>query len=146
MNLPLGDPIGYPLPEFLEGRCTQKLYLKWLNKKAAYLFIRDKKRGKPYAINATKKIYKQKIHTAVMKCGDNDPYTGEPLAWELIGTWEPHDQPDGYRKRFNRMPTVDHITGDALEIEICSWQANGAKSDMTTAEFIEFCKKVATYR
>jgi hypothetical protein len=110
------------------------------------LLKRDKKRGKPYAMNVSTQKYKQEIHKTVAKSGANDPYTAEPLAWELICTWNPHNKPDGYKKQFNRMPTVDHIVGDALEFEICSWQANGAKSDMTPAEFIKFCKKVAAYR
>jgi hypothetical protein len=146
MDIPLRDLIIYPLPEFLEGRCTHTLYVKWLNKKAENLFIRDKKRGKPYAKNATKQMYKKEIHKAVLESGDNDPYTGEPLAWELICTWKPDDQPDGYKKQFDHMPTVDHVVGDALEFEICSFQANDAKSDMTPGEFIQFCKKVAAYR
>jgi hypothetical protein len=79
--------------------------------------------------------------------GDSrDPYTGEKLAWELISKWVSHKQPDGYKKKFSLMPTVDHVTADKLEFEICSWQANDAKSDMSPKEFVEFCGRVADYR
>jgi hypothetical protein len=146
MTISLLELAAYPLPVFLEGRCTHSAYVKWLNNKADTLLKRDKKRGKPYAIDAEESDYKKEIHRAVMKSGPEDPYTGEPLAWELIGTWDSHAQPDGYKRRFYNMPTVDHIVADVLEFEICSWQSNDAKSDMTPVEFVDFCGKVTAHR
>jgi len=55
-----------------------------------------------------------------MENGEQDPYNGEKLQWELIGTWDStHKQPDGYKKKFALLPTVDHIDPDMLEFEIC---------------------------
>jgi len=147
MTIPLLELTKYPLPAFLEGRCTHAEYFKWLRGKGNNLLRRDKKRGKPYAANATQGVYKEKIHKAVIAGNGRDPYTGDMLAWELIGTWDTsHNQPDGYKKQFALMPTVDHIDPDVLEFEICSWQSNGCKSDFKPDEFVEFCKRVVEYR
>lgn len=136
----------YPLPVFLEGRITPAVYLKWLDNRAGSLFKRDKKRQKPYISAGSKVVYKEKIHKAIMDSGEFDPYTGEPLAWELIGTWDTsHDQPEGYERKFALLPTIDHITPAALEFEICSWQINKAKSDLDPAEFVALCKSVVNH-
>lgn len=141
------DLAKYPLPSFLEGRITPTVYYRWLHIKAATLLKRDKKRHKPYASGATDAVYKGKIHAVVTDGGQYDPYTGEPLAWELISKWDTTKvHPDGYKKQFALMPTVDHITPDVLEFEICSWQINDAKSDLDPAEFVELCKRVVRYR
>ncbi|MGA2506368.1 MAG: hypothetical protein ABSF80_02715 [Chitinispirillaceae bacterium] len=141
------DLSQYPFPSFLEGRCTPAVYYKWLNKRADSVFTRDKKRRKPFALTATREAYKMKIHKAVVDGGLNDPYTGEPLAWDLIGTWDTsHKQPDGYEKRFTLLPTIDHITPDVLDFEIYSYQINKAKNDLNPAEFVELCKKVVQFR
>lgn len=141
------DLTTYTLPSFLKGRCTPVLYCKWLNQKANTLLKRDKKRKKPYALNATPCAYKALIHEAVMNNGQVDPYTGDRLAWELIGIWDTsHDQPDGYKRKFALLPTVDHITPDELAFEICSWQINDGKADLLPEEFIRQCEKVVEYR
>jgi hypothetical protein len=146
-NTHLLDWPTYPLPSFLEGRCDQTVFVKWLDVKADSLLSRDKKRGKPYALNTTQAAYKREIYKAVLNSGEYDPYTGDPLAWELIGEWDTGtDQPDGYKKRFRLMPTVDHITPDALEFEICAWQVNDAKAGLNPGEFVELCKKVVKRR
>lgn len=140
------DLAKYPLPSYLEGRCTPAVYCKWLNKRAWDVLVRDKRRHKPYALTATVSVYKGKIHAAVTASDGLDPYTGEPLAWELVGTWDTtHDQPEGYERKFTLLPTVDHITQDVFEFEICSWQINKAKSDLKPAEFVELCKKVVQF-
>lgn len=138
---------SYPLPAFLAGRCTESVFIKWLNVKADSLLTRDKKRAKPYAFGVTQATYKELIYKAVMQSGPLDPYSGDRLAWELIGTWDPNaDHSENYAKQFSLMPTVDHITQDALDFEICSWQVNECKSYMTPEEFIGFCAKVARVR
>jgi hypothetical protein len=140
------DLSKYPLPAFLEGRCNPADFYKWLDVKGQTLLRRDKKRGKPYARNSTIAPYKEKIYAAVIKCGERDPYTGDPLAWELIGTWDtskPH--PDEYKKQFALMPTVDHTDPDVLEFEICSWMVNECKSYLTPKEFLALCKKIANH-
>ena len=136
----------YPLPAFLEGRCTHSEYVKWLNNKTDTLFKRDKKRGKPYAATSSECQYKEKIHRAIEDGGEYDPYTGEALAWEFIGKWDTsRKHPDGYRKEFALMPTVDHITPDALEFEICSWRINDAKAELDPEEFLALCKSVVEH-
>jgi hypothetical protein len=143
----IAELVKYPLPGFLEGRITPAVYYRWLHIKAATLLERDKKRKKPYALTATKAVYKGKIHAAVTGGGQYDPYTGEPLAWELISTWDSRrDHPEGYKKKFALLPTVDHITPDVLEFEICSWVINDAKNDLDPAEFVELCRKVVGFR
>jgi hypothetical protein len=135
------------MPAFLEGRCTPETYSKWLRVKADYLLERDKKRHKPYAAAATQRTYAEKIHQAVAENGMCDPYTGDRLAWELIGSWDTsHEQPEGYKRKFALMPTVDHKTPDALDFEICAWITNECKTDLGPEEFVEFCRKVVNYR
>ncbi|MBA4388424.1 MAG: hypothetical protein C0404_10620 [Verrucomicrobia bacterium] len=141
------DLAKYPLPAFLEGRCTPSFYYKWLHQKADSLLKRDKKRRKPYALNAAKSEYKARIHEAVTSSGRIDPYTGDVLAWELIRVWDTsHDQPEGYKRKFALLPTVDHITPDVLKFEICSWQVNDSKAGLLPSEFIDLCRKVINYR
>jgi len=141
------DLAKYPLPSFLEGKCTPTVYYRWLHIKAATLLKRDKKRQKPYALTATEAVYKGKIHAAVTDGGQYDPYTGEPLTWELISKWDTSSkQPEGYKRKFALMPTVDHITPSVLEFEICSWKINDSKCDLAPAEFVELCKKVVEFR
>jgi hypothetical protein len=137
----------YPLPFFLKGKLGHSVYVKWLNNKADTLIKRDKKRGKPYAAAITASVYKNKIHEAVLNGGERDPYTGEALAWELISTWDTNKlQPDGYKRKFSMMPTVDHVTEDYLQFEICSWRTNDAKAYLRPEEFVEYCGKVVKYR
>jgi hypothetical protein len=147
VKIPPSELATYPLPGFLEGRLSHSVYVKWLNNKADTLLKRDKKRGKPYAAAATKCVYKDKIHEAVIHGGERDPFTGEALCWELISTWDTkRKQPDGYKRKFFLMPTVDHVTEDSLGFEICSWRTNGSKSDLKPQEFVELCGMVTRYR
>jgi hypothetical protein len=147
MKIPLAELIKYPLPAFLNGRCEPKVYYKWLLVKAITLLRRDKKRKKPYTANATISTYKEKIHSAVTESCEYDPYTGEYLAWELIGQWDSsHDQSDDYKKEFALLPTVDHVNATELKFQICSWKINDAKSSLTTEEFLNLCEMVTNYR
>jgi hypothetical protein len=147
LKISLQELANYPLPDFLKGRCTHRVYIKWLNNKADTLLKRDKRRGKTYARAASESDYKKEIHKAVINGGESDPYTGEPLTWELISTWDSTKKhSEGYKAKFAFMPTVDHITVNALHFEICSWQTNEAKSDVSPEKFIKFCEKVATFR
>jgi len=134
--------LKYPLPGFLEGRCDPAVFAKWLDAKADTLETRDKKRGKPYAMTATKSGYKEKIYRAVLNSGACDPYTGDLLAWEMIGTWDTStDHPEEYKRRFALMPTVDHTDPDVLEFEICSWLVNECKSYLKPDEFLGVCTR-----
>jgi len=147
--MPKAKSAQYPLPGFLEGICTVSVYDKWLDNKADTLLKRDKKRRKPYARAATDRLYKEKIHKAIMDNGQCDPFTGDALDWKLISTWDtsPARAPEpGYRKKFALMPTVDHIDPDLLEFEICSWMVNDCKSYLNPKEFVALCRRIANYR
>jgi hypothetical protein len=134
----------YPLPASLEGRCTPSVFTKWIHSKAGSLIELDRKRGKLYALNVTETVYEEEIYKAVLKSGPRDPYTGDLFAWEQIGKWDTtHKHPDGYERQFSLMPTVDHVTPDKLEFEICTFEVNTCKSYLGPEEFIQFCNKVA---
>jgi hypothetical protein len=142
-------PNKYDLPEWCKGQCTEHEYDRWLTIKAATLLERDKKRGKPYALKATKSVYKELIHAAILACGKNDPYTGERLRYDLISKWDTSRAHEpGYKKLFALMPTVDHVRPDSnkLEFMVCSWRINSAKSDLSPKEFVELCRKVAGFK
>lgn len=74
----------YPFPEFLTGRCTPKVYGKWLSRKATAHVKRDRRRGHE---KATREAYMVAIHQAVMSSRGLDDYTGQELAWENISTY-----------------------------------------------------------
>jgi hypothetical protein len=134
------------LPSFLIGICTEADYLKWLDKRAEELYLRDRGQRRPYALKASWSMYKKAIHAAVLAAGLYDPYTGEIMKWELLGTWDSSkDLPDGYNKAYYLLPTVDHMDPYAkvLKLEICSWRINNCKGGLTPQEFIEVCRKVA---
>jgi hypothetical protein len=134
----------YPLPAFLEGHCEPSVFYKWVNCKARTLLRRDKRRGKPYAKTATRATYKDKIHQAVFESGERDPFTGDLLAWELIGTWDSSTtHSEEYERQYALMPTIDHSNPDILNFEICSWLVNDCKSYLTPDEFKVLCQKVA---
>jgi hypothetical protein len=144
-------PALYILPPFLDGVCTQKTYSKWLLCRAKELYIRDKKQKRPCAANASRSLYRKAIHRAVGESGALDPYTGDAMAWDRIGTWDTtkgKDNHDIFKTGFALLPTVDHLGPDAqeLDFEICSWLVNCCKSSFTRDEFIGICKKVAAHR
>jgi hypothetical protein len=147
MEITLEELANYPLPAFLEGRCSHTKYIKWLNAKANTLQKLDRRRNKPFAFTKFQSEYKKAIHKAVIRGGEHDPYTGEALAWDRISEWDSSiKHPVSYKKRFHKIPTVDHSNPNAFKFEICSWQINEAKSDKTPKEFVELCRTVATYR
>lgn len=103
--------ISFPLPPVLRGTITPAAYDNWVRVKSWALFKRDRKRKLPPALNCPVALYKAEVNSAVAASGPLDPYTGDKLAWGLIGTWDPQQakiDPD-YARRFHLMPTVDHI-------------------------------------
>jgi hypothetical protein len=81
---PFTFPAVYLLPGYLEGRCPQVLFTKWVERTAETRLVRDRKIKRPYAIAAHMLLYKQVIYKAAL-IGKFDPFTGELLLWELIG-------------------------------------------------------------
>ena len=137
----------YERPDFLHERCTPEAYYRWLDRKADAHCKRDRKRGNPAA---TREAYMIAIHQAVLASNGLDAYTGQPLAWELISTYENNASRLGkrdYKKQFAQLPTVDHV-GDGRgkpQFRICSWQTNDAKSDLSEEEFLELCRAVVRH-
>jgi hypothetical protein len=146
---PFTVPAVYLLPGYLEGRCSQVLFRKWVDWIAEERLVRDRKIKRPYAIEGHMLLYKQVIYKASL-VGEFDPFTGEFLLWELIGQWDPAKRsPDAVNfKKFALLPTVDHIdpASDILQMEICSWKINTCKGNLNPQEFVELCRRVIGYR
>jgi hypothetical protein len=139
----------YALPPFLLGVISQKDYCDWLQRKGHNLRQGDTKLKRPYAKENTVMVYKQKIHQAVLDGGEFDPYTGEKINWGLISkekNLKKGDYIDNYLNRYAMYPAVDHIIPGEFEFEICSWISNESKSSMTPDEFVDFCRKVVSFR
>jgi hypothetical protein len=137
----------YALPESIQGQCSQEKYSRWLRAKAMAHVRRDRKRKRTCSVAG----YKEAIHAAVVAGGDKDLYTGEPLNWKLISTYENYKAKTGgpkYKKSLALLPTVDHTFDEKGKqmFVICSWRVNDAKSDLTLQEFYELCEKVLRHR
>ena len=102
----------YPLPNFLVGRCEPTVYLNWLSRNASAHVKLDRKRNHS---EATREIYKMAIHEAVVQSKGRDFYTGDPLAWEMISSYDNVKSKEGrreYKKSLWNLPTVDHYGDD----------------------------------
>ena len=139
----------YPIPTFInESDVTQEKYDSWLSGKASAHLKRDKKKSLSLADSVAS--YKQKIHRAVEESNGVDYYTGEKIAWHLIGKWRNEDARNKsakQKKKFNCLPTVDHFShkkGDTRFV-ICSWQINDMKNDNEYSELLDLCNKVLSY-
>lgn len=139
----------YPFPDFLQGLCKAEAFDHWLERKTRALLIRDrKKRGNK---TATRALYKGAIFQAILRSRGLDEYTGLPLDWSLISTYdnvESKAKGREYKKRLGNLPTVDHI-GDGRgspDFAICSWRVNDAKNDLSLEEFAELCQAVLNHR
>jgi hypothetical protein len=137
----------YPLPSFLKGTVTQDAYVRWLGRKSIAHLKRDKKRGNLTAVN---EAYKLAIHRAVVESEGLDQYTGEPLDWSLISTYDnaaSKEHRRTYKASFALLPTVDHV-GDGLgpaDFKICGWRTNDAKHDLSHEGFVELCRLVVKW-
>jgi hypothetical protein len=138
----------YKLPAFLQAvGCTPAAYRRWLARKAATHFIRDRARGNAVA---TREEYKQAIHRAVERSCGRDEYTGHTLRWDLISRYnnaESKKRGRAYKKEFGDLPTVDHVNEGLgrADFKICSWRVNDAKHDLDHAEFLDVCNAVLAY-
>ena len=148
VRMPASRRLVYEFPCFLEGVVTEDEYRRWLQRKAQAHARRDRSRGN---LSARIAEYKRAIHEAVVNGGDRDAYTGEPLSWERISTYDnvqskAHRRQ--YKKSFANLPTVDHV-GDGSgppKFRICSWRVNDSKHDLSLDEFVELCRKVVAYQ
>lgn len=139
----------YTLPGCLAGKCSQSKYSKWLGRKAQAHLKRD--RHRQTAPKWTLSQYKTAIHTAVVEGGDRDFYTGEPLDWSLISTFENKAAKAGgskYKQTLRMLPTVDHCFDEKGQprLVICSYEVNDAKSNLPLQEFYRLCESVLRHR
>lgn len=133
----------HQMPAFLAGKVTPEAYERWLLRKAAAHVKRDRKRGR----SCSAAEYRDAIHAAVCDSEGRDAYTGEPLDWHRISTYDNDDSKLGrhaYKAGFALLPTVDHVESGSHEaaFRICGWQTNDAKNDLSIAAFQALCKKV----
>jgi len=140
-------PKFYALPPFLAGRISEEAYVRWLRRKCAAHVKRDRKRS-AHAITGID--YRAKMHSAVCASDGRDFYTGEPLAWELIGTYSNEDSKAGrstYKAGLALLPTVDHVLMEdgPYDFVVCAWRTNDAKNDLSHAEFIDLCRRVVAH-
>ncbi len=122
---------------------NQEAYSRWLLRKAAAHAKRDRARGHDCTISA----YKDAIHQAVVVSNGRDAYTGEPLEWGLISTYDNDASKNGkhhYKATFALLPTVDHVEASAktASFKVCAWRTNDAKNDLSHESFVELCKRV----
>lgn len=146
----LPKPFPYSVPEVLQNQISALTYRQWLNVKASSLRKRDLRTHKPFANATPRNVYMQKLNSAVIATGLFDPYTGDALRWDLIGTWDPATAKGnaGYKREYDRLPTADHVNPDAngLEFEICSWMSNTAKTFLAPRQFVALCAQITAYR
>ena len=137
----------YTPPGFLIDCIEQGQYQRWLHRKAVAHVRRDRRRGNAEAMIAD---YKKAIHAAVCVSRGLDFYTGEPLNWSLISTYDNEASKKGgrmYKADFSLLPTIDHV-GDGrgmADFRICAWRTNDAKSDLSHEDFVELCRRVVAF-
>lgn len=122
-----------------------KAYADILRRKAVAVARRDRKRGGRYSVKGAMDA----IHQAFCASDGIDPYDGQPMDPQLLGTYDNAESKArgvAYKREFNRLPTVDHVNAEPKpEFEIVSWQTNDAKGDMSPDEFRDFCRRVAAF-
>jgi hypothetical protein len=139
--------LQYPVPECIKDHCDQLKYSRWLQRKATAHARRDRKRDMACTIAR----YKAEIHAAVCSSGHLDFYTGEPLDWSLVSTYDNKSSKSGratYKKTLALLPTLDHIVDDSgrPKFVICSWYVNDAKGDLGIDDFYRLCERVLKHR
>jgi hypothetical protein len=135
--------------KLLEDGCLEEIdkenLKEWLDRRALSLYKRDKRR-EAGTFEYTVMQYRDAICDAIIKMSScsKDSYTGEELDWSLIGKYNNEEARKGskqYKKRFAKMPTVDHKNAEPEpNFLICSWQTNDIKNDMTLVELKKWCE------
>jgi hypothetical protein len=85
--------------------------------------------------------YKRSIHAAVIASGGHDRFTGEPLDWTLISTYDNAKSKElrrGYKATLAFLPTVDQVGDDTgpASFQICGWRTNDMKNDLACEDFV----------
>ena len=94
-----------PAPDWMPD-AAKGTYPGWVQRKAVTLAKRDQKRAGVGNVQQ----YRLAIHEAVLASEGRDHWTGERLAWELIGTYDNRDAATGKgesKKLFAMLPTID---------------------------------------
>jgi hypothetical protein len=137
------------MPEFLKARSVKReAYERWLRRRAQAHVKRDRGRGNKDAIGES---YRKAIHNAVLASNGLDAYTGEKLDWALISRFDNSSAKKhgrDYKHKFALLPTVDHV-GDGKEhphFNICSWQTNDLKNDLTLKQLIAVCRRLLEHQ
>jgi hypothetical protein len=142
---------NYEIPSFVRqaGKSSPD-YKAWLDGRASAHRKRDHKR---WETTCSVEDYREAIHNAVVASKGMDGYTGESLAWNLIGVYDNEESKKNrvlYRRQFAMMPTVDHDDPVSIpedmkavpKLTICALRTNDCKSHLTRKELMEFSKKV----
>lgn len=128
-----------PAPEWMPAEC-KLTYPSWVQRKAVTLCKRDQKRGGTGNVQQ----YRLAIHDAVLASEGRDHWTGEPLDWQLIGTYDNRDAAE--KKQFAMVPTIDHLTCEPEpNFVICGWRTKDAKHDLSPEELLTFCRAVIAH-
>jgi len=120
--------LHYRVPDRIKGKCDQAKYSRWPHRKALAHARRGRKRSRACAIAR----YQAEIHASVCSSGDVDFYTGQPLDWSLVRTYNNESLKDGrraYKSTLALLPTIDHTVDESGQprFVIWSWQVNDAK-------------------
>jgi hypothetical protein len=147
----LKAPALYFLPDFLHGVLTLDQYRKWIEDKSHHVFVKDRKRRRPCVAGHSCADYKMAIHQAICANGPLDPFTGEEMAWNLVGVLDPdkaREDKNIFMKKYGLLPSIDHTNPAAIELdfEVCSLLVNACKNNLTADEFVGMCKKVVAFR
>lgn len=133
-----------PAPDWIPD-AAKHTYAGWVQRKAVSLSKRDRKR----LGHGDVQQYRLAIHGAVVASKGYDHWTGEWLAWELIGTYDTREATDGgseHKCKYALLPSVDQrSTSSAPDFVICAWRTHDAMADMTPAELLHFCQLVVNH-
>lgn len=116
-----------------------RTYLRWLAKRATALRNHDRRLGNHVH---DVEFYRKALHTAMLRSGGQDEYTGEAIDWTLA--FENRNVAKGAkgRRKFAAAPSVDHVTGGGNFVAICRDETNTSKGCMTANRFHQLCKAV----
>jgi hypothetical protein len=142
---------AYPCPEWLKRRrITDAEYAGWLDSQAVSIWAREKEAGKTAC--ASRADLKRALHRAASESDGRDPYSGRRFFVKHMraGWTDPHAHLKGnrhHRTICGSMPSFDHVKGLGKKTyELCTRETNSAKSYMSPAQFIDFCRSVVRYR
>lgn len=129
-------------PEWLSLDATA--YRRLLNREAVAQTKQARRFGGTYRVREAMEA----IDIAFHRCDGTDPYDGQALDPALFVVERPRpavasivQQSD--RRVYARLPTIASVRAESIaEFEIVSWQTKMAKGDLTSREFLDYCRNV----